>query len=73
MNQDEQNRMKRLLQQALLPVADAEPARDLWPDVLRTLDAEPASPPWYDLALAGGLVALTAFFPAAIPVFLYFL
>jgi hypothetical protein len=73
MNQDEQNRMKRLLQQALLPVADAEPARDLWPDVLRRLDATPASPPWYDLALAGGLVALTAFFPAAIPVFLYFL
>jgi len=74
MNQDEHDRMKKLLQQALPPVAaDAEPARDLWPAVLRRLDAKPASPPWFDLALAGGLVALIACFPAAIPVFLYYL
>jgi hypothetical protein len=74
MNQDEQNRMKKLLQQALPPVTgDAEPARDLWPAVLRRLDENAASLPWFDLALAGGLVALIAFFPAAIPVFLYYL
>ncbi len=74
MNELDQNRMKKLLQQALPPVAAAaEPARDLWPAVLRGLDAKPAPLPWFDLVLAGGLVALTAFFPAAIPVFLYYL
>jgi hypothetical protein len=74
MNDNEQNRLKNLLQQALPPVeADAEPGRDLWPGVLRKLDARPAAPSWFDLALAGGLVALAAFFPASIPVFLYYL
>jgi hypothetical protein len=74
MNEDEQRRMKRLLQHALPPVeADAESSRDLWPAVLRRIDARPSALPWFDLALAGGLVALAAFFPAAIPVLLYYL
>jgi hypothetical protein len=73
MNEQEWDRMKKLLQQALPTVeADAEPGRDLWPAVLRRMDTKPAMP-WFDLALAGGLVALSAFFPAAIPVFLYYL
>jgi hypothetical protein len=78
-------RIKELLKQALPPVApDAEPARDLWPAVLRRLDAEPApvraalasTPlklPWFDWALIAGLIAFAAFFPATIPVFLYYL
>jgi hypothetical protein len=70
----DQTHIKNLLQQALPPVAaGAEPTRDLWPAVLRKLDAKPASPPWFDWALAGSLLALIAFFPASIPVFLYFL
>ena len=74
MNEHELDRLKKLLQQALPPVAaDAEPGRDLWPAVLRKLEAKPAAMPWFDLALAGGLVALGALFPAAIPVFLYYL
>jgi hypothetical protein len=64
--------MKKLLQQALPPV-EGIPARDLWPIVLKRLDARPAALPWYDWALAAGLVALVAFFPASIPVFLYYL
>ncbi len=73
MNRDEQDRIEKLLKQALPPVdTDAEPARDLWPAVLRRLD-ERQAPPWFDLVLAGGLVALGAFFPASIPVFLYYL
>jgi len=74
MNEHEQDRMKKLLQQALPPVeADAEPSRDLWPAVLRRMDAKPAAPPWFDWALLAGLVGLAAFFPASIPVFLYYL
>ena len=73
MNEHDQNRMKKLLKQALPPVeADTEPGRDLLPAVLKRMDAQPAAP-WFDWALAGGLVAMAAFFPASIPVFLYYL
>jgi hypothetical protein len=74
MNEHEQDRMKRLLQQALPPVVgDAEPSRDLWPATLRRLSASAAVPPWFDWALLAGLVGLAAFFPASIPVLLYYL
>ena len=70
----EEARMKRLLQGALPPIAgEPELNRDLWPDVLRRLDARPAATPWFDWALLAGLVGLAAFFPTAIPVFLYYL
>jgi hypothetical protein len=78
------DRMKKLLQQAVPPVkSDAGPGRDLWPDVLRRMDRGPAAPAfsgwtwfnnaWFDGALLAGLVVLVAIFPAAIPVFLYYL
>jgi hypothetical protein len=74
MNEVDQNRMKKLLQQALPPVVadDAERVRDLWPQMLRRLDRRPPVP-WFDWALAAALLALIAFFPSAIPVFLYYL
>ena len=84
--------MKKLLRQAMPPVKnDAEPGRDLWPDMLRRLNANPAenlaakhaapampgwacfNSAWFDGALLAGLVALAAFFPATIPLFLYYL
>jgi len=68
----EAERMKEVLKAAMPRIADdAEPARDLWPDVLRRLDREPMRIPWFDWALVGGLVALAAAFPAAIPVLAY--
>jgi hypothetical protein len=79
MNAHDEERMKKLLRQALPPVeGDAGPGRDLWPEVLRRLDARvaaPASPAWawFDGALLAGLVGLAAIFPTAIPVFLYYL
>ena len=70
----EMDRMKKLLQQSVPPVgAEHEPQRDLWPAMLRRMDAKPAMPPWFDWALLAGLVGLAGFFPAAIPVFLYYL
>jgi len=74
-----QDRMKKHLRQALPRIgADVEPGRDLWPSLLRRMDAEPAVESrhkwvWFDCALLAGLVGLAAFFPAAIPVFLYYL
>jgi hypothetical protein len=73
MNTHDEDRIKRLLQQALPPVNDdAEPARDLWPAMLQKLDTRP-SPSWLDWALLAGLVGVAALFPASIPVFLYYL
>jgi len=70
----EQDRLKKLLQQALPAVnGDAEPSRDLWPSVLKRLNARPAPIPWFDWALAAGIVAVVAIFPAWIPVLLYYL
>jgi hypothetical protein len=79
MNADKQDRMKKLLQQALPPVVgEPEPSRDLWPTVLRRLDsrrAEPSPFSWglFDWVLLAGLVVLVALFPASIPVLLYYL
>jgi hypothetical protein len=79
MNAHDEDRLKKLLRQALPPVeADAEPGRDLWPAMLRRLDARPAAPPlrswaWFDAALLAGLAVFAAFLPASIPVFLYYL
>ena len=87
MNEHDKDRMKKLLQQALPPVDDGRgPPRDLWPAMLRRLELKRAqfrsadsavwtgfNWAWFDGALAAGLVALVAFFPAAIPVLLYYL
>jgi hypothetical protein len=69
-----------LLRRALPPVEErSEFSRDLWPEMLRRLRAETAPEPakvrvpWFDWALAAGLVALLALFPAWIPVLLYYL
>jgi anti-sigma factor RsiW len=79
MNEDDLDRMKKLLQQALPPVkGDSEPRQDLWPAMLRRLNTRPAAQAltgrnWFDGALAFGLLGLAAFFPASIPVVLYYL
>ena len=61
MNAHDEERMKQLLRQAMPPVDQTEPARDLWPAVLRRLGAQPAAPPWFDWALLrwpGGFCSL---------------
>jgi hypothetical protein len=74
MNADDQDGLEKLLKGALPRVdASAEPSRDLWPELLKRLDARPAPVPWFDWALAAGIVALIAIFPAWIPVLLYYL
>jgi hypothetical protein len=73
-NRTEEEGIRKLLQQSLLPIeAEPEPRRDLWPAVHKRLDEKQAAPPWFDWALLAGLVGLVAFFPTAIPVFLYYL
>ena len=71
MNEDDD--LKRLLKAALPPVADAEPRRDLWPELRRRVDGEPAGFAWLDWLLAAGAAAWLLLFPTAIPAFLYHL
>ncbi|WP_348262768.1 hypothetical protein P8935_23630 [Telmatobacter sp. DSM 110680] len=77
MKEQDEDRIKSLLREALPPVNDSvEPARDLWPAMLRRMEKQSvraASVPWFDWALAGGLVAFAAIAPRTIPVILYYL
>jgi hypothetical protein len=74
MTEHEEDRIKKLLQQALPAMnAEPEPGRDLWPAVMKRMDEKAGMPPWFDWALLGGLVGMAAFFPTAIPVILYYL
>ncbi|MGD0894176.1 MAG: hypothetical protein ABR923_21865 [Terracidiphilus sp.] len=84
MNEQEQDRIKNLLQQTLPPItADAEPARDLWPAMLRRMNAKSATQPqflpaqflpvWFDWALLACIVGVVAVFPSSIPLLLYYL
>jgi|HubBroStandDraft_2_1064218.scaffolds.fasta_scaffold992624_2 hypothetical protein len=74
MKPNDQDRIANLLQQALPPAEEnAEPARDLWPVVLRRLDANSARVPWFDWALLAGIGVFAAVSPAWIPVILYYL
>ena len=77
MKEENEDRIKSLLREALTPVHDSiEPARDLWPAMLQRMhepNARAASVPWFDWALAGGLVAFAAIVPRTIPVILYYL
>jgi hypothetical protein len=78
---NDEERMKQLLKQAVWSVdANAEPASDLWPAVLRRIDehAEAAFATrsrwvWLDGALLAGLFVLGVSFPATIPLLLYYL
>lgn len=73
MNAQDEDRIRELLKKALPSIGEAEPARDLWPDMLRRMDATQDAPPWFDWALAGALVGFVAFVPMSIPVLLYYL
>lgn len=75
---DEQDRLKMLLRQAIAPVdPNAYPARDLWPPVLRRLDERSAAHRsrrvMLDWALLAGIGVFAAFSPGWIPVLLYYL
>jgi hypothetical protein len=70
----EEKWIRELLRQAIPPIGnDAEPAHDLWPDMLKRLDGKAAPVPWFDWALLAGMIGVAAFVPASIPVILYYL
>jgi hypothetical protein len=77
MNNHDHDRIEQLLREALPPVQNTGPRRDLWPAMLQRLNTQPRAAlktiPLLDWALAGGIVAFLAFAPMTIPVLLYYL
>lgn len=71
MNDQDEKKLGELFRKAMPPVADTEPERDLWPEMLRRLGARPIRVAWLDWALAALLVALLLSFPEVISVLLY--
>jgi len=72
----EHERMQRLLKQALPPTSNHPRAalqRDLWPAMRQRLEQRAIAVPWFDWALLAALVVCVALFPRAIPVLLYHL
>jgi hypothetical protein len=72
MNNDDQEKIRNLLQKAIPPV-ESTLRRDLWAAVLRRLDERAMVTPWYDWALAAGLAGLLVAFPQFIPLLVYHL
>ncbi len=72
MKESNHDEVRTLLKKAF-PAVNAEPARDLWPAVLRKLSERAAPVSWYDWALAAALAGVFLLFPELIPVLLYHL
>jgi hypothetical protein len=68
---DDEKELRTLLKREFPPLQNAEPQRDLWPQMLRRLDAQPLRVPWFDWVLAAAVVAALFLFPNAIPALLY--
>jgi hypothetical protein len=72
-NEEKHKQIKDLLQQAIAPVTNTEPPRDLWPQMLARLQHQAVRVPWFDWVLAAVLGAILFLFPGAIPALLYHL
>ena len=64
--------IERLLKE-VLPSADRELQRDLWPAMLRKLEATKATLSWFDWALIAALGSWILFYPEGILQLLYHL
>jgi len=73
MRQDEQDRLKRLLQKAIPPVDDSTLGRDLWPQMLHRMEQKSMEVHWFDWTLAALLVIWVLFYPEGVLRFLYHL
>jgi ParB-like chromosome segregation protein Spo0J len=76
MKETEREAIQRLLKSSLPRIANAEPARDLWPEMLKRIEAGEDSSFRFGLLdwVIAGLVAVSIFvFPGVIPELFYHL
>jgi hypothetical protein len=82
---EELERLGETLRNAIPPMGQPAPRRDLWPQILQRMEGKPERPvhsprrrwiaavPWFDWALLGVAAVAVLFFPALIPALLYHL
>jgi hypothetical protein len=73
MRQEEQERLKRLLQAAVPPLEDRGLRRDLWPAMLQKIETGSLRIFWLDWVLAALLAGWAFLFPEAVLHLLYHL
>jgi hypothetical protein len=76
MSNEEINKVKKLLKEAVTPMQSTELRSDLWPQMLRKLEEQPLpihNVSWFDWALASLAAAAVLFFPGVIPALFYHL
>ena len=69
MNGNDDRKLSELLKAGVTSVR-TEPARDLWPEMLRRMDRVPRRVPWFDWVLAAAAVGCLILFPQLIPALL---
>jgi len=67
MNENQDERLRSLLRDALPPAGASAPGRDLWPRMLHRMRRPPTRVSWLDFALAGAAAAGFIAFPQLIP------
>lgn len=73
MNEQNDEKLRALLRNAVAPVADTELKTDLWPRMLRKLDEQTIRASWLDWVLIAVLPLWFFLFPEVIPALLYHL
>ncbi len=73
MKEHDEKPLRDFLKQALPPIGETAPRRDLWPELLRRLEGPRAAVPWFDWVLAAVTLIWLLLFPEAIPVLAYHL
>ena len=73
MNERDEEQLRKLLKNALSPVADTDLKQDLWPRMLTKLDESTIRVSWLDWALMALVSVWFILFPQVIPALLYYL
>ena len=71
MNESHDEKLQELLRNAIPPVKDSGPRRDLWPRMLQKLTEQPIRVSWVDWILIGLAALWLVIFPQVIPALLY--
>jgi hypothetical protein len=71
MNEQNAEKLRKLLQSAIEPLEERELKPDLWPRMLRRLERKSIRPPWFDWALVALVLIWFLIFPKVIPILLY--
>ena len=73
MTRQDDERLEKMIQEALPPLTQTRLERNLWPRMRRRLDEGTSAISWLDWSLAAASLLWLAIFPEAIPALLFHL